>query len=40
MDKINGQVQDNKNNITKVTTVGSIFVFIIPVIVSLVLKLL
>tara|TARA_R100000742_G_C4178076_1_gene14119 strand:- start:72 stop:308 length:237 start_codon:yes stop_codon:yes gene_type:complete len=40
MDKINGQVQDNKNNITKVTTVGSIFVFIIPVIVSLILKLL
>ena len=38
MEKINGQVQDNKNNITKVKTVGSILVFIIPVIVSLILK--
>jgi Mg2+ and Co2+ transporter CorA len=38
MEKINGQVQDNKNSITQITTIGSIFVFIIPVIVSLILK--
>ena len=40
IDKINGQVQDNKTNLTKISTIGSICVFIIPIIVSVVMRLL
>ena len=40
IDKINGQVQDNKTNLTKISTVGSICVFVIPIIVSIVMRLL
>ena len=39
-DKINGQVQDNKTNLTKISTVGSISVFVIPIIVSIIMRLL
>ena len=39
-DKINGQVQDNKTNLTKIGTIGSICVFVIPIIVSVVMRLL
>ena len=40
IDKINGQVQDNKTNLTKIGTIGSICVFVIPIIVSVVMRLL
>ena len=40
IDKINGQVQDNKSNLTKIGTIGSICVFVIPIVVSVVMRLL
>ena len=40
IDKINGQVQDNKTNLTKIGSIGSICVFVIPIIVSVVMRLL
>jgi len=40
IDKINGQVQDNKTNLTKIGTIGSICVFVIPIVVSIVMRLL
>jgi len=40
IDKINGQVQDNKTNLTKIGTIGSICVFVIPIVVSVVMRLL
>jgi hypothetical protein len=40
IDKINGQVQDNKTNLTKISTIGSICVFVIPIVVSVVMRLL
>ena len=39
IEKINGQVQENKTNLTKISTVGSIAVITIPVIVSIVMRL-
>ena len=39
IDKINGQVQENKTNLTKIGTVGSIGIVTIPVIVSIIMKL-
>ena len=39
-DKINGQVQDNKTNLTKIGTIGSICVFVVPIVVSIVMRLL
>tara|TARA_R100000808_G_C2095857_1_gene114594 strand:+ start:495 stop:731 length:237 start_codon:yes stop_codon:yes gene_type:complete len=39
IEKINGQVQDNKTNLTKITTVGSIGILIMPVIVSIIMRL-
>ena len=39
IDKINGQVQDNKTNLTKIGTIGSICVFVIPIVVSIVMRL-
>ena len=40
IDKINGQVQDNKTNLTKIGTIGSICVFVIPIVISVVMRLL
>ena len=40
IDKINGQVQDNKTNLTKIGTIGSICVFVIPIIISVAMRLL
>ena len=40
IDKINGQVQDNKTNLTKISTIGSICVFVIPIVVSVIMRLL
>lgn len=39
-DKINGQVQENKTNLTRISTVGSICVFVIPIVVSIIMRLL
>ena len=39
IEKINGQVQDNKTNLTKITTVCSIGILIMPVIVSIIMRL-
>ena len=39
IDKINGQVQENKTNLTKIGTIGSIYVFVIPIVVSIVMRL-
>ena len=39
IEKINGQVQENKTNLTKISTVGSIAVITIPIIVSIVMRL-
>ena len=38
IEKINGQVQDNKTNLTKITTVGFIGILIMPVIVSIIMR--
>ena len=40
INKINGQVQDNKTNLTKIGTIGSICVFVVPIVVSIVMRLL
>tara|TARA_R100001594_G_scaffold28673_1_gene53939 strand:+ start:412 stop:651 length:240 start_codon:yes stop_codon:yes gene_type:complete len=39
IEKINGQVQENKTNLAKVGTVGSIGILIVPVIVSIIMRL-
>ena len=39
IDKINGQVQENKTNLTKIGTVGSIGIITIPIIVSIIMRL-
>ena len=39
IDKINGQVQENKTNLTKISTIGSIGIITIPIIVSIIMKL-
>jgi hypothetical protein len=40
IEKINGQVQENKTNLAKVGTVGSIGILVVPVVVSIIMKLL
>jgi len=37
LDKLNGQVEENKTNLTKISTVGSIGILIMPVIVSIIM---
>ena len=39
IEKINGQVQENKTNLAKVGTVGSIGILIVPLIVSIIMRL-
>tara|TARA_R100000049_G_C1912042_1_gene59176 strand:+ start:638 stop:874 length:237 start_codon:yes stop_codon:yes gene_type:complete len=39
LDKLNGQVEENKTNLTKISTVGSIGILIMPVIVSIIMRL-
>ena len=39
LDKLNGQVEENKTNLTKISTLGSIGVLIMPVIVSIIMRL-
>jgi|TARA_Y100000310_G_scaffold278338_1_gene296717 hypothetical protein len=38
LDKLNGQVEENKTNLTKISTVGSIGILIMPVIVSIIMR--
>ena len=40
IEKINGQVQENKTNLAKIGTVGSIGILVVPVVVSIIMKLL
>jgi hypothetical protein len=39
LDKLNGQVEENKTNLTKISTVGSIGILVMPVIVSIIMRL-
>ena len=39
IEKINGQVQENKPNLAKIGTVGSIGILVVPVIVSIIMRL-
>jgi len=39
IEKINGQVQENKTNLAKIGTVGSIGILVVPVIVSIIMML-
>ena len=38
LDKLNGQVEENKTNLTKISTVGSVGIVVIPVIISIVMR--
>ena len=40
LDKLNGQVEKNKTNLTKIGTVGSIGILTVPIIVSIIMRLL
>ena len=40
LDKLNGQVEENKTNLTKIGTVGSIGILTVPIIVSIIMRLL
>ena len=39
IEKINGQVQENKTNLAKIGTVGSIGILVVPIIVSIIMRL-
>ena len=39
IEKIIGQVQENKTNLAKIGTVGSIGILVVPVVVSIIMKL-
>tara|TARA_R100000656_G_C3953135_1_gene128790 strand:+ start:529 stop:768 length:240 start_codon:yes stop_codon:yes gene_type:complete len=39
LEKLNGQVEENKTNLTKISTVGSIGILVMPVIVSIIMRL-
>lgn len=39
LDKLNGQVEENKTSLTKVKTIGSLGVLTIPIIVSIIMRL-
>jgi len=40
IEKINGQVQENKTNLAKIGTVGSIGILVVPIVVSIIMRLL
>ena len=40
LDKLNGQVEENKTNLTKIGTIGSIGILTVPIIVSIIMRLL
>ena len=40
IEKINGQVQDNKTNLTKITTIGTVGILVTPIIVSIIMRML
>ncbi len=39
LDKLNGQVEENKTNLTKIGTIGSIGILTVPIIVSIIMRL-
>tara|TARA_R100000742_G_C4213882_1_gene39506 strand:+ start:121 stop:357 length:237 start_codon:yes stop_codon:yes gene_type:complete len=39
LDKLNGQVEENKTNLTKISTVGTIGIIVTPVVVSIIMRL-
>ena len=39
IEKINGQVQENKTNLAKIGTVGSIGILVVPIVVSIIMRL-
>tara|TARA_R100000315_G_scaffold61751_2_gene41005 strand:+ start:775 stop:1011 length:237 start_codon:yes stop_codon:yes gene_type:complete len=38
LDKLNGQVEENKTNLTKITTIGSVAVLVMPILVSIIMR--
>ena len=40
IEKINGQVQENKTNLAKIGTVGSVGILVVPIVVSIIMRLL
>ena len=38
LDKLNGQVEENKTNLTKISTVGSVGILVMPGIISIVMR--
>tara|TARA_R100000656_G_C3913783_1_gene121443 strand:- start:489 stop:725 length:237 start_codon:yes stop_codon:yes gene_type:complete len=38
-DKLNGQVEENKTNLTKITTIGSVGILVMPIIISIIMRL-
>ena len=39
LEKLNGQVEENKTNLTKIGTIGSIGILTVPIIVSIIMRL-
>ena len=39
IEKINGQVQENKTNLAKIGTVGSVGILVVPIVVSIIMRL-
>jgi|TARA_R100001480_G_scaffold65931_1_gene77715 hypothetical protein len=39
LDKLNGQVEENKTNLTKITTIGSVGILVMPIIISIIMRL-
>ena len=40
LDRLNGRVEENKNDLTMIRTVGSVGILVMPVIVSIIMRLL
>ena len=38
IEKINGQVQENKTNLAKIGTVGSVGILVVPIVVSIIMR--
>ena len=38
-EKMNGRVDDNTTNLTKITTVGSVGILVMPIIISIIMRL-
>ena len=40
IDKMNSQVEENKTNLTKITTVGTVGILVMPIVVSIIMRML